>query len=134
MSDIYRASESVTIWLGKCPQLLSRGVARFEAAQGDLGLMEEEDERSGKKQMLGDDSESYAFVGAAYLLSRRWFGRLWVLQEFCLARRIDIQFGEHHIRPETIVGLIQSFKDLLEGKRSGGEGKNEFGFANGKLP
>ncbi|KAI0906049.1 hypothetical protein F4823DRAFT_631880 [Ustulina deusta] len=130
LSDIYRASESVTIWLGKCPQLLSRGVARFEAAQGDLGLMEEEDERSGKKQMLGDDSESYAFVGAAYLLSRRWFGRLWVLQEFCLARHIDIQFGEHHVRPETIVGLIQSFKDLLEGKRSGGEGKNEFGLAN----
>ncbi|KAI0538714.1 hypothetical protein GGR58DRAFT_500883 [Xylaria digitata] len=60
MSDIYRAAESVTIWLGKCPQLLSLGVARFEAAQGDLGPMEKEDQRLGKKQMLGDDSEQYA--------------------------------------------------------------------------
>ncbi|KAF2969623.1 hypothetical protein GQX73_g3952 [Xylaria multiplex] len=130
MSDIYRTAESVTVWLGKCPQLLSLGVARFEAAQGDLGPMKKEDERLGKKQMLGDDSEQYAFVGAAYLLSRRWFGRLWVLQEFCLARHIDIRFGEHHIRPETVVGLIRSFKDILEGKGSDGKGKNEFGFAN----
>ncbi|RYC57587.1 hypothetical protein CHU98_g8623 [Xylaria longipes] len=130
MSDIYRAAESVTVWLGKCPQLFSPGVARFEAAQGNLGPMKKEDESVGKKQMLGDDSEQYAFIGAAYLLSRRWFGRLWVLQEFCLARRIDIWFGEHHIRPETVVGLIQSFRDFLEGKDGDSKGKNEFGFTN----
>ncbi|KAI0975194.1 heterokaryon incompatibility protein-domain-containing protein [Xylaria arbuscula] len=130
MSDIYHASESVIVWLGKCPQLLSRGVARFEAAQGLLGPMKQEDEKMGKKQMLGDDSESYTFIGAAYLVSRRWFGRLWVLQEFCLARRIDIQFGEHRIRPETVVGLIQSLKDYLEGKDGDGKGKSEYGFTN----
>ncbi|KAI8954141.1 hypothetical protein F4801DRAFT_587797 [Xylaria longipes] len=130
LSDIYRAAESVTVWLGKCPQLFSPGVARFEAAQGNLGPMKKEDESVGKKQMLGDDSEQYAFIGAAYLLSRRWFGRLWVLQEFCLARRIDIWFGEHHIRPETVVGLIQSFRDFLEGKDGDSKGKNEFGFTN----
>ncbi|KAI0411285.1 hypothetical protein F5X98DRAFT_383953 [Xylaria grammica] len=131
LSEIYRSAESVTVWLGKCPQLLSSGVARFEAAQGDLGPMEKEDEQGGKKQMLGDDSEQYAFIGAAYLLSRRWFGRLWVLQEFCLARRIIIRFGEHFIRPETVVGLIKSFKYSLEGKGGeNGKGKNEFGFTN----
>ncbi|KAI1314023.1 hypothetical protein F5Y03DRAFT_380872 [Xylaria venustula] len=130
LSDIYHASESVTVWLGKCPQLLSRGVARFEAAQGILGPMKQEDEKMGKKQMLGDDSESYTFIAAAYLMTRRWFGRLWVLQEFCLARRIDIQFGEHRIRPETIVGLIQSLKDYLEGKDGDGKGKSEYGFTN----
>ncbi|KAI0506673.1 heterokaryon incompatibility protein-domain-containing protein [Xylaria bambusicola] len=131
MSDIYRQAESVAIWLGKCPQVLSRGVARFEAAQGNIGPMEGEDEKAGRIKMIGDDSEPHAFLGAAYLLSRRWFGRLWVLQEFCLARRMHIQFGEHHIRPETIVGLIQSFKDLLEGRKSGDEkNSSELGLAN----
>ncbi|KAJ3572994.1 hypothetical protein NPX13_g4857 [Xylaria arbuscula] len=117
MSDIYRTAESVTIWLGKCPQLISRGIARLEMAQGDIWQMKKEDDRAGKKQMLGDDSEPHAFYGAAYLLSRRWFGRLWVVQEFCLARRMVIQFGEHRIRPETIAYLVQSFKDILEGKK-----------------
>ncbi|KAI1740030.1 heterokaryon incompatibility protein-domain-containing protein [Xylaria scruposa] len=130
MSEIYRAAESVTVWLGKCPQLLSSGVARLEAAQGNLGPMGGEDVRSGKKRMLGDDSERHAFIGAAYLLSRRWFGRLWVLQEFCLAKRIDIRFGEHRIRPETVVGLIQSFKNILEGKEGDDKGKSGYGFAN----
>lgn len=133
MSDIYRAAESVTVWLGRCPQLLSSGVARLEAAQGDLVSIQEEDRRLGKTEMLGDDSERYAFIGAAYLLSRRWFGRLWVLQEFCLARQIDIQFGEHHIRPETVVGLIQSFKDLLEGNKEGKGRKSEAGITNGEF-
>ncbi|KAI0555556.1 hypothetical protein F4679DRAFT_594040 [Xylaria curta] len=129
LSEIYRAAESVTVWLGKCPQLLSSGVARLEAAQGDLGPMGRDDVSSGKKRILGDDSERHAFIGAAYLLSRRWFGRLWVLQEFCLAKRIDIRFGEHRIRPETVVGLIQSFKNVLEGKDGDEKGKSGYGFA-----
>ncbi|KAI1363302.1 heterokaryon incompatibility protein-domain-containing protein [Xylaria arbuscula] len=126
MSDIYRTAESVTIWLGKCPQLISRGISRLEIAQGDIWQMKKEDDRAGKKQMLGDDSEPHAFYGAAYLLSRRWFGRLWVVQEFCLARRMIIQFGEHRIRPETIACLVQSFKDILEGKKSRGKEQVEF--------
>ncbi|KAI0430108.1 heterokaryon incompatibility protein-domain-containing protein [Xylaria sp. FL1042] len=103
MSDIYSASESVTVWLGKCPQMLSLGVARLEAAQGVLGPMKEEDERMGKIQKIGDDSEPYAFIGAAYLLSRRWFGRL----------------------------LIQVWKDLLEGNDSDDKKQTtEIGFTN----
>ncbi|KAI0140471.1 hypothetical protein GGR57DRAFT_520777 [Xylariaceae sp. FL1272] len=111
-------ARSVTVWLGECPQLLSPSAARLECAEGNIQQLEEEDKKRGKRRLIGDDSDTYALVCAAYLLSRRWFGRLWVLQEFCLARSLDIQFGQHHIRPETIVGMIHYFKTYYQDKET----------------
>ncbi|KAI1260530.1 heterokaryon incompatibility protein-domain-containing protein [Xylariaceae sp. FL1019] len=121
MGSIYSNAQSVTVWLGECPQLLSPSAARLEAAEGNITQLDEEDKKRGKKRLIGDDSAAYVLVCAAYILSRRWFGRLWVLQEFCLARSLDIYFGGHHIRPETIVGLIQYFKNYYQhdGKNTG---------------
>lgn len=37
-----------------------------------------------------------------YVVTRRWFRRLWVVQELCLARRASFFLREHKMEAETV--------------------------------
>lgn len=109
MGDIYSAADSVLVWLGSCPSLLSSGTERLEAFKGNLhGLLAAEYQSGPTASQKELDPALIALVTATYLITRRWFKRLWVLQEFCLARRLSFRFGEHRVDSETVTGIIAS--------------------------
>jgi hypothetical protein len=43
---------------------------------------------------------------ATFLLTRRWFRRLWVVQESCLAQHIAFVIGDHEFDSGAIVSMV----------------------------
>ncbi|KAH9898686.1 heterokaryon incompatibility protein-domain-containing protein [Xylariomycetidae sp. FL2044] len=106
MSQIYSSAQSVTVWLGYCPQPLSAGVAQLEISRDNLPKLPEKDRIGWFQLPLGGASMGSTFVAAAYILQRRWFRRLGVLQEFCLAKQVTILLGSHRISPATLTAAV----------------------------
>lgn len=99
MGRIYKCAEIVTVWLGTCPHALSPAVARLEQLRGSIPR----DFRLNHVLPNSKDPGALALYTAAhYLLQRRYFRRLWVLQELCLAKNIEGYLGKHSISPETL--------------------------------
>ncbi|KAI1085390.1 heterokaryon incompatibility protein-domain-containing protein [Whalleya microplaca] len=112
MGRIYSSAETVTIWLGTCPQILSTGIAQLEESKDNLLRPGGREQKSDKQSL---DNEVY--LAAGYLLLRRYFRRLWVLQEACLGKVITFQLGEQRISPNTFLAAI----NLVSGGHSGSE-------------
>lgn len=102
MDQIYGCAETVTVWLGVCPDVLASAMAKIEQKKGILP-------KSGYSKVLSQISE--VMVTVPYLLSRRYFSRLWVLQEICLAKRLELFIGEHRISPQTLISLTEWSSD-----------------------
>lgn len=105
MDRIYSGADKVTVWLGACPQMLSRGAGQLEKMKGDLPPLNNTAPLF--QAALGESNEGAVVSAALYLVQRRYFRRLWVLQELCLAKNIELYFGEHRMSSETLVGIIQ---------------------------
>ena len=100
MGRIYGYAKLVTIWLGNCPLAFSSALAKLEQNNGLILPVENLD-------TIGDTGASYVTVAAGiYLLDRRYFSRLWVLQEICLSKKIELYLGENRISPETLLNII----------------------------
>lgn len=100
MGRIYSCAKSVTIWLGTCPLILSSAIAKLEH---DNGLILPIDNSATARDKL----EAYITLAAGrYLFSRRYFSRLWVLQEICLSQKVELYLGENNISLETLVNIF----------------------------
>lgn len=99
MHRIYQQAEGVDVWLGRAPESYAvkvdeilRDVAAFAATPAGLHRM------SSGEELL---SKSEWNVLASFF-SRRWFHRLWTLQEFSLARNPRVMLGDHFIDPDVL--------------------------------
>ncbi|PMD57957.1 HET-domain-containing protein [Hyaloscypha bicolor E] len=83
MSEIYQTASQVLIWLGKS-NMESRTAFDFIRKQGDLS-------RIAYQQCMQNNSGLYAsvFHALCQVLNRRWFTRIWTLQEFAFASGFD---------------------------------------------
>lgn len=104
MSRIYSSAASVTVWLGTCPYVLSTPTAWF-VQQGDnlttKASVSDQSQSEGEKPHF-----ALILMAVVYLIRRRYFSRLWVIQEFCLAKSINIYLAEHCISPQRIMVLV----------------------------
>ncbi|KAM0426108.1 hypothetical protein ACHAPT_008739 [Fusarium lateritium] len=81
MSHIYSTAKSVVVWLGR-ESTFTQGAAR--ALQGH-GIPEKE------------------MPNVKHLINRSWFTRKWVIQEFCLAKAIEMWCGAFRITCDRLL-------------------------------
>lgn len=120
MGQIYQAAESVLVWFGECPSSVARGLPGLEAlsrlppSELPPAYFNDDSPEGSKKRTqvaakLGFvEREGCILFQAAYaiaikLTNRQWFKRIWVLQEFLLARNVVFLYGEHQVKLETIL-------------------------------
>ncbi|KAI0006392.1 heterokaryon incompatibility protein-domain-containing protein [Xylariaceae sp. FL0662B] len=116
MGRIYSSAAITTIWLGTCPQLLSPGIARLEKFKDNLSEIDESEEYS-SKESFGIATSQWTYIAAGYLLLRRYFTRLWVLQEACLAKEIAFRLGDHRLSPATFAAALHWIGGASESDR-----------------
>lgn len=103
MGKIYSKAELVVVWLGSCPELLREGIEQLLSSDTDLFQMENDTTRSPSSDEQDQaDNQLLSLIGAIGVLSSRWFSRLWVVQEVCLARCVRFLSGEYEIPKEVM--------------------------------
>ncbi|GAQ34451.1 hypothetical protein AtubIFM54640_006069 [Aspergillus tubingensis] len=83
MARIYEQARQVVVWLGEEADNSTQALESIRAA-AEAGFAEEQ---------FHMPSESATIEGVKSLFLRRWFYRMWILQEVGLARNIQIQCG-----------------------------------------
>ncbi|KAL6789009.1 heterokaryon incompatibility domain-containing protein [Trichoderma sp. SZMC 28012] len=109
MKEIYEHAAVVDVWLG--PTTDSEAKA-LDLVLGDLSTMAQ---TYGTAWTPGANASRSLFVQYPQhllskdewdtliaFMSRRWFHRLWTLQEFALAKKIRILCGDHFINPDDL--------------------------------
>lgn len=116
MADVFRAAQSVTVWLGPEDQFTADALAAIEAISPLMALTAS---NSSPEERRAWDNISYTdfyddrwysrvteatrlqgsithhqWLGLLALLSRPWFQRAWVVQELALARQATVICGE----------------------------------------
>ncbi|KAE8385798.1 hypothetical protein BDV23DRAFT_190553 [Aspergillus alliaceus] len=93
MGRIYQSAELVLVWLGDCSSKLARGLPSLETlakkTQSELPPLP-------KFKGPGGDLQAAATT-ALDLSCRQWFKRIWVLQEYFLARKVNFLYGNHEV-------------------------------------
>lgn len=144
MGQIYREAELVLVWLGTVPSgpnnwcgdidsSLQRLVS-FLSGNPPEGLNEDGVFKStasapGSVKPIFMDS-----LAICQLVTRRYFQRIWVVQEIALSKNLTFLLGEHYFRPETflkVVDYIQSPKFTRTGAAT--PGAWYFGLMAGRL-
>ncbi|KAK6071355.1 hypothetical protein SCUP515_07966 [Seiridium cupressi] len=100
MGRTYQQAESVTVWLDTCPPLFSATLQKkFARIQAPPSWPEKQEEII-----------SMSFLTLLWVFSRRWFKRLWTVQEVCLARRRVFRVGKLTTSPEVMLRLVNEFQ------------------------
>lgn len=114
MKRIYQRAEAVDVWLGPATDAEAEKVDRVLGDLASLASKYGTEETAGTirprsffvshpDQLL--PKEDWDIMGT--FLSRRWFHRVWTLQEFALARDIRIMYGHHFVNYETLHNAVQ---------------------------
>ncbi|OJI86495.1 hypothetical protein ASPTUDRAFT_39411 [Aspergillus tubingensis CBS 134.48] len=99
MARIYEQASQVMVWLGEEADNSTRALEAIRvAAEGVF---------AGEPYVL--PSESIPIEGVKSLFQRRWFYRMWILQEVGLARNIQIQCGPVRMSGYTFATGIQAW-------------------------
>ncbi|KAI7774757.1 hypothetical protein LA080_007922 [Diaporthe eres] len=119
MADVFRAAQSVTVWLGPEDQFTADALAAVEAISPLMALTASNSSPEARRAW---DNISYTdffddswysriseatglrgsithrqWLGLLALLSRPWFQRAWVVQELALARQATVICGEQMV-------------------------------------
>ena len=100
MDRIYGEAPSVVVWLGAVPTPLMSSVKEIskEFVKHDGQAQHEEGQmqvgQTNRKDLLGAMRLAKKFAAVFFVLSRRWFQRVWVLQEVLLSRDLVFLCGE----------------------------------------
>jgi hypothetical protein len=125
MGKIYKGAAQVIVWLGKEDAYTAHAIAslqRFKITVEDY----DRDPSSGLREYLRcnyKNEELYAML--CFTGERRWFSRLWVVQEAILAQNLLFFWGAHCVRMEAVwisllitqyssPGFAHRFEDFLE--------------------
>lgn len=101
MGRIYQSAHLVIVWLGDCSSTLAQGLPGLEALakkpQSELPPF------SHNAGLLSDGDFQAAAKTATDLSFRHWFRRIWVLQEYILAKQVMFLYGEYQVSFESIL-------------------------------
>jgi Heterokaryon incompatibility protein (HET) len=111
MGNIYQKAERVTVWLGDgLDSHLVPGVV------GELDFMRLRYAPAARSTLLEyrekvntDAFESRRWNALIHLFSRPWFGRIWVVQEVAVARRLHVLYGGRYIPWNVLVEVSDIF-------------------------
>lgn len=81
MSRIYSTAKSVLVWLGR----------------------EDTSTQNAAKALQGHSISDFQMRDVRNLITRSWFTRKWVIQEFCLAKTIEMMCGAFQIVPDRLL-------------------------------
>ncbi|RDW57635.1 hypothetical protein BP6252_13717 [Coleophoma cylindrospora] len=101
MDKIYKSAQSVVVWLGTCSlwaSLQMRNLSTLPAGNTP---------RNARAWSRADSELNFIM---SHILQRRWFKRVWVVQELCLARQVVFVLGEHDFQPESILNATKFTK------------------------
>lgn len=112
MADIYKASSLVWIWLGKCDDEAGMGLEYFSSMMQDhLSSCPDTDPLLAKWRL----SNSMELKAMYIFLNRRWFTRVWTLQEAAMAKSAAVLYGNHSIP----WNLLQLFNEKCQTHATG---------------
>ncbi|MCJ1450113.1 hypothetical protein MMC28_000442 [Mycoblastus sanguinarius] len=98
MQPIYEKAQRVIVWLGAAPADLS--VAFDRVQQQIKGSTERNKERLGDREVWAPALQD--------ILNRRWWSRVWVVQEVALGRRVILRCGDEEIGWESLSKFLAS--------------------------
>ncbi|KAH7083096.1 heterokaryon incompatibility protein-domain-containing protein [Paraphoma chrysanthemicola] len=121
MGRIYESAAKVVIWLGEMPTLLLPGMRRLSmrccmnSPEAQPGALRSEHvvKFFESESFLDHLKDLECIVAGAYLLTRRWFRRLWIVQEKRLARQSEFILGDCYFETEVITSTINLFQQSI---------------------
>jgi hypothetical protein len=116
MGRIYSSAAEVIVWLGDVPLMLDSGMQQLS---GKLATLSGTTPLSFSNKDMDKFDEIVFQVAMAWLVTRRWFRRLWVVQESCLARQMTFVTGDYDFRPESFSRVIEWLENLSPEKTLG---------------
>jgi hypothetical protein len=108
MGRIYRSAAEVVVWLGDVPVALDAGMQRLS---DKLATLSGTAPLSFGEKDLNDFDKAIVKMAMIWLLTRRWFRRLWVVQESCLARQITFVLGDYDFSPGSLSRVIRKLEE-----------------------
>jgi hypothetical protein len=115
MGRIYSSADLVTVWLGTYSSLLSSGMKKLLVnSPADLPGATVVRSRL-RVQDVSKNMSLFTLLSASIvLLTRKWFSRLWVVQELCLAREVTFFLGEDQFDADTLGSAYLWISDLMD--------------------
>ena len=116
MDSVYRSAQRVVVWLGEesensdlalvFAEKLNRALFTYQEAHPSSHItMSDCGKMLGSTGFLLPPVEAPEWLALGELYSRRWFGRLWIVQEVLLNQNVVVQCGNSFISMETIEQL-----------------------------
>ncbi|KAF5627271.1 heterokaryon incompatibility 6 OR allele [Fusarium tjaetaba] len=115
MNRIYSSASQVTIWLGTCPHVFAPGVANLiEMTKSGLPEITEAAEfKDFYYTRVGTTSLWHLVLCVFFIVTRKWFKRLWVLQELCLAKEAIFLLGDYKFEADDISVAFGWMRSIL---------------------
>ncbi|KAF5614798.1 heterokaryon incompatibility 6 OR allele [Fusarium sp. NRRL 52700] len=115
MNQIYSSAFKVTIWLGTCPHVFAPGVANLiEMTKSGLPeITEAAESKDFYYTRVGTTSLWHLVLCVFFIVTRKWFKRLWVLQELCLAKEAIFLLGDYKFEADDISVAFGWMRSIL---------------------
>ncbi|RBQ67787.1 hypothetical protein FVER14953_09999 [Fusarium verticillioides] len=115
MNRIYSSASQVTIWLGTCPHVFAPGVANLiEMTKSGLPeITEAAESKDFYYTRVGTTSLWHLVLCVFFIVTRKWFKRLWVLQELCLAKEAIFLLGDYKLEADDISVAFGWMRSIL---------------------
>ncbi|KAF9775869.1 hypothetical protein IL306_006001 [Fusarium sp. DS 682] len=122
MNRIYSSATQVTIWLGTCPHVFSPGVTNLvqmiKTGLPEITEAAESDDFFYKR--VGTTSLWHLVLCVFFIVTRKWFKRLWVLQELCLAKEAIFLLGDYKFEANDISVAFGWMRNFLSAWNTSG--------------
>ncbi|CAI6234517.1 unnamed protein product [Periconia digitata] len=108
MDQIYQQASRVVVWLGTCPFVLQSTMKSLAEIHPETPLQDEK----GKAKRRSKTHN----IPWIYMFSLGWFSRLWIIQEFCFAKKPIFMVGPHEVSAITIIEDVLKFDEKYRKK------------------
>jgi Heterokaryon incompatibility protein (HET) len=127
MAQIYGNAQEVIVWLGRSSTFTNKAASFLASLPSytlgnhylpDADHKEVLSQSSHRETMLKDPSDTIRryrtkWLALLLILHRRWFNRVWVLQEAMLAKEISFHLGKYVISEDILINGLQWFEHLV---------------------
>ncbi|KAM0189059.1 hypothetical protein ACHAPQ_009632 [Fusarium lateritium] len=116
MDQIYSSAAQVIVWLGTCPQIFAPGVKNMMSV-AKTGFPAQPKETLSIDFIylrVGTTSAWHLVLCVVFLITRKWFRRLWVLQELCLAKQATFFLGDYEMEANDISAAFVWMLNILK--------------------
>lgn len=109
MGQLYRNASQVVVWLGERTRLEAKAAVALEM----IAAMSDDVEGILIRSVSLFGREMPKLFGLAGFFSRSWFDRLWIVQEFAVARQATFLLGDVEISLDTATCAMRRIEQVL---------------------